>query len=86
MGGLRSVIIRIGITFLMIQIQESNGDEGGYGCVCPNRARIQPVNNLVRQDVRNMPVSGGLAATNSEKVFRVSQAKAWVDLSWLENH
>jgi hypothetical protein len=70
----------------MILIREANGDESVHGCVCPNRARIQPVNNLVRQDVRNMPVSGELVAINSEKVFRVSQAKAWVDPGWLENH
>jgi hypothetical protein len=86
MGGLRSIITRIGIKFLMILIREANGDENGHGCVCPNRARIQPVNNLVRQDVRNMPVSGGLAAINFEKALRASQVRAWVDLSWLENH
>ena len=86
MVGLRSIIIRIGIKFSRILIREANGDENGRGCVCPNRARIQPVNNLVRQGAHNMPVSGEPAAIDFEKVFRVSQVKAWVDLSWLENH
>jgi hypothetical protein len=37
---------------------ESNGDENGSGRACPNRARIRPVNNLVRRGVRNITVLG----------------------------